>query len=113
MTIGKGSQTGLWHRKRAKTTRGCRVNGKHGACSPRAATSLDEATFERLVWLSEALDVPVAQVIRDACDAYVHVVRSKADAVQIATMRRARILGDRQPNEKAAEVSPGGPGDRT
>lgn len=94
MTIGKGANTGLWHRKRAKPTRGCRTNGKAGACSPRAATSLDEATFDRLRWLSEALDVPIAQVIRDACDAYVHVIGSKADAERLAALKRAKIRGE-------------------
>lgn len=104
MSIGKGANTGLWHRKRAKATRGCRVNGKAGACSPRAATSLDEQTFERLVWLSEALDVPIAEVIRRACDAYVHVVHSKDDARKVAALVRAKT-------KSAAEVSPSGAGD--
>lgn len=104
MSVGKGNNTGLWHRKRAKVTRGCRQNGKSGECSPRAATSLDEQTFERLVWLSEALNIPMAQVIRDACDSYVHIIRSKADAEKIAALRRAKIRGERV--EAARELDP-------
>lgn len=64
--------------------------GKRYATSPRMSTSFPDPVFERLIWLAEAQNVPVGQIVRDACESYVHVVVSKIDALQIARLRAAK-----------------------
>lgn len=81
----KGKPHGKWNGKRTRTTKPA-TPGR----SRIAVATFSPNTFERLVWLSEAQNVPLAQIIRDACDSYVHVIVSKIDAVQVARLRAAK-----------------------
>lgn len=96
---GAGRHRGEWHGKRElKPAKGFRAKPSQ---TLRAAASFDDQTFERLLWLTEALGVPIASVIRDAVVAYVFVIRTKDDARAIAALQRAK--------KKPAQVAPGGP----